>query len=80
MTLLEIMARAIDDQITQIYGSPPDRGEGVRIARAALLALAEAELQPSHAVMTGPTGMRTSSLERVEIFRAMLRAIAGEAP
>lgn len=76
MTPLERMAAAIDEQITGIYGSPPDRGEGAKIARTALLALAEADLQPSHAVITGPTGMWTNSLERVEIFRAMCRAIA----
>lgn len=40
MTALQRMSAAIDEQITAIYGSPLDRGEGEKMARAALLALA----------------------------------------
>lgn len=84
MRPLERMATAIDEQITQIYGSPPDRGEGAKIARAALLALAEAEL-PANIIGAGAAkiaGVRTQHgdgrhlWEARAAFPTMCRAIA----
>lgn len=84
MTPLEIAAAAIDEQITQIYGSPLDRGEGEMIARAALLALAEADL-PATIIGAGAetiAGIRTvygvgrHLWEARAAFPTMCRAIA----
>lgn len=75
MTPLERMATAIDEQITQIYGSPPDRGEGAKIARAALLALAEAEL-PESVVDSDEVNQAMCELDSDVAFRLMCRAIA----
>lgn len=89
MTPLQRMSAAIDEQITAIYGSPPDRGEGARIARAALRALAEAELPTNiigAAINAGVAVMAEMSDDITlrgarphvtdAIFRAMCRAIA----
>jgi len=88
MSPLEAMAKAIDDVITQIYGSPPDKGEGVRMARAALLALAETDLPervladgedaawPGESMIVYSDGHDGSQEMLDAAFRAMLRAIA----
>ena len=86
MTPLQRMSAAIDEQITAIYGSPPDRGEGEKIGRAALLALAEAEDLGRSVTVVGvaagalrlPEDEAKREIAPVRIFRAMLRAIAGE--
>ncbi len=64
MTPLDAMARAIDEKITGIYGSPLDSGESHGIACAALLALADSacpreELLPHDFTPRHWTMMRT---------------------
>lgn len=79
MTPLEAMASAIDAVITSIYGSPPDPGEGKRMARAALLALAECDL-PHRMECTNGDGRTVVYMNTAtgSLFTAIVRALAEE--
>lgn len=84
MKPLERMAEAIDAKITAIYGSPLDSSEGNEIARAALLALAEAEFDPDGPIIlpavldADDSDAASTSEHALFAFRAICRSIAKE--